>query len=234
MPEIFPLSMGHCHVALIGTAKGFILVDAGVPGTLRILTGELKRQGIGPKEVLLVVVTHAHYDHAGCLAAVRRLTGAEVAVHASEKGFLEQGINAPAPGTRRFSKAVYRLARALTAKRMYEATVPTILVDDAFDLAGFGVAGRIIHTPGHTAGSTSVVLDSGEAFVGDACFNVPIVAAGSVFPPFAADVPALLRSWERLLETGAQTFFPAHGRPFDREKLLGSLARQRTREVSSM
>ncbi len=225
MPEIFPLRMGHCHVALIGTAKGFILVDAGFPGTLRTLTGELKRQGIGPREVLLVVLTHAHYDHAGCLAAIRRLTGADVLVHASEKTFLETGTSAPVRGTRLLSKAVFRAVGALLSKKLYEATPPTILVGDAFDLAGYGVAGRVLHTPGHTAGSVSVVLDSGEAFVGDACFNLPIVGARSVFPPFAVDVPALLRSWERLVGTGAQTFYPAHGRPFARERLVWSLAR---------
>lgn len=229
MTEIFPLRMGHCHVALVGTAKGFILIDAGPPGTLRTLTGELKRQGIGPRELLLVVITHAHYDHAGCLAAVRRLTGAEVAVHASERTFLENGTNAPARGTRPFARAVYHLAGALTRLRLYEPAAPTILVDEVFDLAGFGIAGRIVHTPGHTAGSLSVVLDSGEAFIGDDGFNVPLVGAGSVFPPFAADVPALLRSWERLLETGAKTFFPAHGGPFGRDKLVSSLARQRAR-----
>lgn len=229
MPEIFPLRMGHCHVALIGTAKGFILIDAGFPGTLRTFTGELKRQGIGPREVLLVVVTHAHYDHAGCLAAIRRLTGADVLIHASEKTFLETGTSAPVRGTRLLSKAVFRAAVALLSKRLYKAAAPTILVDDAFDLGEFGVAGRVIHTPGHTGGSVSVILDSGEAFVGDACFNLPIVGARSVFPPFAVDVPALLRSWERLLGTGAQTFYPAHGRPFGRERLVWSLARQKGR-----
>ena len=227
MTEIFPLRMGHCHVALIGTSRGFILVDAGPPKTLRTLTGELKRQGIGPKELLLVIVTHAHYDHAGCLAAIRRLTGAEVLAHDSEKEFLGTGTNAPARGTRLFSKAVYRLGGALTKLRLYEPTAPTILAGDALDLAGFGIAGKVLHTPGHTAGSLSVVLDSGEAFVGDTCFNVPLVGAGSVFPPFAADVPALLRSWKRLLETGARTFFPGHGGPFGRDKLERSLAGRR-------
>ncbi len=227
MTEIYPLRMGHCHVALLGTAKGFILVDTGVPGTLRTLTGELKRQGIAPRELLLVVVTHAHYDHTGCLAAIRRLSGAEVLVHVSEKEPLERGTNAPARGTRLLSKAVFCVVGALLSRRSYEATVPTILVEDAFDLGAFGIAGRVLHTPGHTAGSLSVVLDSGEAFVGDACFNVPLVSRRSVFPPFAVDVPALLGSWERLLETGAQRFFPAHGRPFGREKLVRSLARHK-------
>lgn len=228
MAEVFPLRMGHCHVALIGTDKGFILVDAGVPGTLHVLTGELKRQGIGPRELFLVVVTHAHYDHAGSLAAILKLTGAEILVHVSEKHYLETGTCPPVRGTRLLTRALSRPAASLLEKRLYEPVIPSILVEDNFDLAGFGIAGRVLHTPGHTAGSLSVVLDSGEAFVGDACYNVPLIAARSVFPPYAADVPALLRSWERLLGTGARTFYPAHGGPFRRDKLERSLARLRT------
>lgn len=223
MPGITPLRMGHCRVALIGTNRGFILVDAGFPGRFRVLTGELKRQGIGPREVLLVVVTHVHYDHVGCLAEVRELTGAEVLVHASEAKLLEAGNQAPLRGTRSFTGLISRLAGGLAGRALYRAVRPTLLVEDDRDLAPYGVAGRIIHTPGHTAGSLSVVLGSGEAFVGDACFNIPILRRRSVLPPFADDVPALLRSWERLLGTGARTFHPAHGRPFPREVLVESL-----------
>jgi glyoxylase-like metal-dependent hydrolase (beta-lactamase superfamily II) len=40
-------------------------------------------------------------------------------------------------------------------------------VDDQFDLSDYGVAGRIVHTPGHSASSISIALDSGEALIGD-------------------------------------------------------------------
>jgi hydroxyacylglutathione hydrolase len=50
------------------------------------------------------------------------------------------------------------------------------------DLLEFGVDGRIVHTPGHTSGSISLLLDSGEAFVGDLAVNyLPFNI--SIFPP---------------------------------------------------
>ncbi|NIN35076.1 MAG: hypothetical protein GTO60_08310, partial [Gammaproteobacteria bacterium] len=42
-----------------------------------------------------------------------------------------------------------------------------ILVDDVFDLSEYGISGKIIHTPGHSQGSISIILDNGETLVGD-------------------------------------------------------------------
>jgi len=219
--------MGHTSVALIETSKGFILVDAGVPGTLRELTRQMKRLGLGPKELLLVVVTHVHYDHVGSLAAIRRMSGAEVLVHAAEKEALETAEMLVPKGTARFSKAIAALIGSRAAgKPMFEPVVPDIVIDSEFDLSPFGLPGRIIPTPGHTAGSLSVILDSGDAFVGDACWNIPFLGRRTVFPPFAADVAALGASWKLLLETGAETFHPAHGEPFPRRKLAESYRRK--------
>jgi hydroxyacylglutathione hydrolase len=53
----------------------------------------------------------------------------------------------------------------------FDEVEPEILVDEEMDLLEFGVNGRIVHTPGHTSGSISLLLDSGEAFVGDLAIN---------------------------------------------------------------
>jgi len=234
MASFFPFRMGHTSVALIETSKGFILVDAGVPGTLRVLTRQMKRLGLAPKELLLVVVTHVHYDHVGSLAAVRRMTGAEVLVQAAEKTSLETAETLVPKGTTRFSKAIAALVGSRAAgKSMFEAVVPDIVIDSEFDLSPFGIRGRAVHTPGHTAGSLSVILDSGEAFVGDACWNVGPFSRGTVFPPFVSDVTALGRSWKRLLDSGAGTFYPGHGRPFGRAKLMESYTRKFDRPAPS-
>jgi hydroxyacylglutathione hydrolase len=55
----------------------------------------------------------------------------------------------------------------------FDGVEPDILTDEGMDLLAFGVNGRIVHTPGHTAGSISLVLDSGEAFVGDIAIHRP-------------------------------------------------------------
>jgi glyoxylase-like metal-dependent hydrolase (beta-lactamase superfamily II) len=97
------------------------------------------------------------------------------------------------------------------------------IIDADYDLNPFGIEGRVVPTPGHSRGSVSVILESGEAFVGDTGFNVPFVSRKSVFPPWAEDVAVLGESWKKLLLSGARMFYPGHGRPFDREKLRRSL-----------
>ena len=90
-------------------------------------------------------------------------------------------------------------------------------MEDEQDLDRFGLKGRIISTPGHTRGSMSVVLDSGQAFVGDAVIRyAPFLSPW--LPPFGRDRDRMLQTWEALLQTGARIFYPGHGWPFtDRE-----------------
>ena len=66
----------------------------------------------------------------------------------------------------------------------------------------------MIHTPGHTAGSMSLIIDDELAVVGDTMFGV---FRWSVFPPFAEDEKLMIKSWGRLLETKCSEFIPSHG-----------------------
>jgi glyoxylase-like metal-dependent hydrolase (beta-lactamase superfamily II) len=93
--------------------------------------------------------------------------------------------------------------------------VPDILVgDEGLDLAPYGVDGRVVHTPGHSPGSLSVVLPSGEAFVGDLAMNGAPMCLHPRFGVFAQDPDIVLASWRSLVAMGVRTVYPAHGRPF--------------------
>ena len=67
-------------------------------------------------------------------------------------------------------------------------------------LREIGIAGEILHTPGHTDHCASLLLDDGAVFTGD-------------LPPqeYAFDNPVALASWTALRERGATTVYPAHG-----------------------
>ena len=163
-----------------------------------------------------IILTHTHHDHVGSLAELQRRTRAKIIVHETEADYLRQGRTPLPKGTTCYSKALVSIGKLLRIGA-YAAVAPDILLTSTLDLSEIGIKGRVLPTPGHTQGSMSIVLESGLAIVGDAMFNI---RPDSVFPPFANDVPQLLQSWRLLINTGCRTFYPAHGRPIEREKLI--------------
>jgi hydroxyacylglutathione hydrolase len=112
--------------------------------------------------------------------------------------------------------------RCLTAKLLhwlvdeeFPSVRPDILVPDEMSLQGFGVDGKVVFTPGHTAGSISVLLNSGEAIVGDLLMGGwlgGMFRSGQPgFPYYADDLGNIRASVRKLLELGATRFFVGHG-----------------------
>jgi glyoxylase-like metal-dependent hydrolase (beta-lactamase superfamily II) len=97
-------------------------------------------------------------------------------------------------------------------------------VDADFPLQPFGVPGVIIHTPGHSSGSVSILLETGDVFVGDLAMNAIPLRLTPGLPIFAEDLHRLRESWRSLLLRGAKTVYPAHGRPFQAEVLHKALS----------
>ena len=94
------------------------------------------------------------------------------------------------------------------------AEVDVLLGDEGLSLAEYGIPGKILHTPGHSVGSVSVLLNTGEVFVGDLGMNrFPLRLSPG--PAILGDEPdEISASWKLLLEHGITTVYPAHGKPF--------------------
>jgi glyoxylase-like metal-dependent hydrolase (beta-lactamase superfamily II) len=93
-------------------------------------------------------------------------------------------------------------------------------VDETFDLSAFGVEGRILYTPGHTAGSLSVLLPDGRAIVGDVMMGGymggNLFGARPNYHYFADDLDAVHGSIRALFDAGVKTFYVGHGGPLAR------------------
>jgi glyoxylase-like metal-dependent hydrolase (beta-lactamase superfamily II) len=90
----------------------------------------------------------------------------------------------------------------------YPAVEPDIRLEMETNLEPYGIPGRIVHTPGHTPGSVTVVLDDGRAIVGDNVMGIP---GKTHYPPFANDKSGVIRAWEQYLQWGVKAVYPAHG-----------------------
>lgn len=226
--SIITIPMGHSNSFLIVSEGRGILVDAGHPCKIKNLQIALERNHLGFPDIVLVVLTHTHYDHVGCLAEIKEKSGAKILVHAAEKEFLEKGATPFPRGTSWFSKIISRIGNTfMLSKSRYQPVVsPDIVVKDRYDLGKYISRTKIIPTPGHTAGSISLVIENEAAFVGDTLFNV---MPGTVFPPFADDVPELLKSWKLLIDSGCRTYYPGHGKPITLQKLKASYEKRTKR-----
>jgi len=221
-PSVVTIPLGNANAFAIRDRQGAIVVDAGQPGREKKLIEALKRNGIAPEQIRLVVVTHVHYDHVGSLAALRNAAACSVAVHEREAALLQKGDVVFPAGTGSLGRWLVGMGSALSrlfpGQTRYAPVEADIFIAEETSLASFGIAGAILPTPGHTAGSLSVLLPDGSAFVGDLAFNV-FPWGGPIFPPFADDVPRLLESWDLLLARGVTTIYPGHGKPFPAEML---------------
>ena len=211
--------MGNSNAYLLTAGASAVLVDAGCGGKIKNLEAALEQKNLKFPEIKLVILTHTHYDHVGCLAEIRDRSGAKVLVHEAEAGNLEKGYTPFPKGTMWFSKIISGMAKTLlSSKAKYPPVKADIVVKGEYDLKDYlpGVKAKVIPTPGHTAGSISVILQNEDAVVGDTLFNV---MPWTVFPPFANNEKQLLRSWEKLAETSCSTFYPGHGKELPIEKL---------------
>jgi len=194
---------------------GAVLVDSGEPGRAEAVLRRLRRQ-VGPlPPISLILLTHGHLDHTGNAEALRRETGARIAVHERDAAWLRHGDLAIPPGLTRWGRVLDRSVRGVLPRVFRPSPLePDVLIgDDGLSLSVYGVAGRVVHTPGHTAGSLSVLLQTGDAIVGDLVMNgLPFCLRPSL-AVLGDSRSELAASWKHLLQLGARIVHPGHGRP---------------------
>ena len=188
-------SLGFCSTLLVRGDHN-IIVDTGHVGRRRFLLAALAERGLTPADVDVTVMTHAHWDHAQNYDVFPE---AEVLIHEWERKYIRN----PHPNdwaTPRWTSA------------MLDSVGNVKEVEDGYEIEP-GV--RVLHTPGHSAGTMALIVDTAEgpvAVAGDG-----IAHAGVALTKINANIfwseKDSRRSIERVLET-AEIIYPGHDRPF--------------------
>lgn len=221
--KVTQLLGGRSNVFLLTHNKKNIIIDTSPKRKWKKLNARLKELNITHLDYL--VLTHTHFDHADNARRVKDNYKAKVFVHKSEAGFLTSGGSSVPSGTNLFTRVITTLlAKQIGKKMSIEPCSYDYTVDSSYDLSGLGFNAYIMHTPGHSPGSMSVIVDDEIALVGDTMFGV---LRNSVFPPFAADPCKMIESWRTLLETGCSIFLPSHGREKSRLQLSADYKKYR-------
>jgi metallo-beta-lactamase class B len=76
---------------LIASPGGHVLIDAGLPDSAPHILSNIRALGFDPRDIRIILNSHAHFDHAGGIAAIQDVTGARVLVSASSARVLTTG-----------------------------------------------------------------------------------------------------------------------------------------------
>ncbi len=214
---IYPIPLG-VDKAYIIQGEGVVMIDGGAPKKAKAFLKAIKKTLIKPEDIKLLILTHGHWDHIASAKDIKEITGAKIAMHKRETDWLEKSLKPLPPGVTLWGKIFAKIMAMFMPLVHISATkVDIILGDEEFSLAEFGIAGKVISTPGHSSGSVSIVLDTGDAFVGDLAMNAFPMRLSPGLPIFAEDLPKVKDSWKLILDYGVKMIYPAHGNPFSSE-----------------
>ncbi|MEA2573402.1 MAG: endoribonuclease [Chloroflexia bacterium] len=165
-----------------------LLVDAGWPGTLPKFRHACERMDVSLPDLKHFLVTHFHPDHAGLVEELKRI-GLKLVVVDTQVSAI--------PVLSTYVKPRDNFIEIDATNNI------TLSVEEsrAF-LAGIGIQGEIISTPGHSGDSITLVLDQGAAFTGDL---TPLI----MLPEDEDNIAR--QSWEKIRSLGATTIYPGHG-----------------------
>jgi len=173
-------------VVSAGSAR--LLVDLGWPGSMGMMRANLKRLDVPIKEIRYAMATHYHIDHAG-LGQELKQDGVPLLVFDMQVSAI--------PLMKTWIKPQDHYVEVTTQDNV------TISCAESRSLLGqLGIMGEIVHTPGHSDDSVSLILDDGSVFTGDL-----------TRPEFIGveDAAVVAASWQLLRERGAARVYPGHG-----------------------
>lgn len=200
--------LGSGRAYLIAEADALTLVDTGLRGSARAVLAAVAALGHEARDIRRIIITHHHGDHTGALAELAERSGAEVLAHALDAPVVRGDRRPPGPAPGGPLRSL--LARAAPA--FAPARVDRELTGDEV-LDGLGGL-RVLHTPGHTAGSISLYSAARRLlFTGDAAMHLL-----GVRPPlrlFTEDRATARASLERLAALDIDVALFGHGRPIE-------------------
>lgn len=191
---------------LITTPKGHIVLDGGFVETAPMILANIRKLGFEPKDVRILLNSHAHYDHAGGLAELKRVTGAKFYASRRDLPQLARGGTDDPQFGERFP---------------FPPVFADRIVDDGTRVSLGGVTLVAHMTPGHTPGCTTWTMRVGKrdvVFVGSSSVPSDYRLKGNPrYPNAIEDYRAGFRTLKSL---PCDIFLASHGNFFGLAEMI--------------
>ncbi|MBQ0125159.1 MAG: MBL fold metallo-hydrolase [Clostridiales bacterium] len=184
--KIITLKYGNTNTYFVGG----LLIDTDMAGTMRAFLRELKSKGVSSGEIKYVLATHYHPDHMGLIGELMQ-SGVKLLLPDFQKEYVH------------FSDKIYAKNKNSGFVPVNEdaATVITKEESRAF-LEKIGIPGEIIETKSHSQDGAALILDDGNAFVGD-------VEPRGFIDGYESNA-ALREDWDNIMRLGARVIHYGH------------------------
>ncbi|MEV5260434.1 MBL fold metallo-hydrolase [Streptomyces anulatus] len=202
--HMFRFRIGQAYLWRDGTE--LTLIDAGDIDAAAAIEDAIRTLGLDPAGIRRIVITHGHRDHYGAAQELADRHGAEIIAHALDTPVVRGERPAPEPDLLDWELPLWE--HGLTVPEAPPTRVDREVTGG--EVLPFGDGARVVHAPGHTAGSIAIHLPlHGVLFTGDTVASVERVMLG-VFNVDRAEAAATFR---RLAALAPRTVCVGHGDP---------------------
>ncbi len=184
--HVWQIGTAGITALLVKTEQGALLIDGGMPQAAELLLAQMRQLGVAPHELRFILHSHAHADHVGPLAAIKRATGARVVSNAESAVLLARG-----------GSHDIHFGDDIT----YPPVQADRLVQDGEVVTLGGLHLTVWFTPGHTPGSMSWTFTDTRAGKPVRIAYVDSLSAPGYQLEGNAAAPRLLESYARSAAT---------------------------------
>ena len=240
--EITALKLSKTNCFLIKNHNKYVLVDTGYEFEWALFSKRLREAGVDLSEISHLILTHHHDDHCGLLnKIVERNPDIRIIMSNLAEGPLKNGQNYHTPGSGHVNRRIhFILSLKQKVDKKWTHTFPPYLIrkndilitkETTLKEIEIDLNGKIIATPGHSLDGISILFDDGDCIMGDAAANF-LQFAGTKYCIISIDnLDEYYENWRKIIAGNAQQIFPAHGKPFNVEKLKKNLGKNKKKNM---
>lgn len=204
MSEIHRIKCGNSNCYIVENGTSGILVDTGKKEFLNKVIEQCKAYN-----VKLIVLTHAHFDHAENAAQISNALGIPIGMNEKDCSLIESNTNQRLSAESFLGKIVLSVSLKEFSARTMEEFKPDVLLNDKDSLSAYGIDANVIALPGHTEGSIGLDVENTYLIAGDALMNMFYPTVSMLFH----NKHDMLESAGKISRLGNRRIYFGHGKP---------------------